>query len=85
MSQLGKRESLPSREWGPVMLLNSHQYTGQSQNVNSAEVENAGLKEASRVQIMKGYGVKSWSLAFLLRGVRNHSIWWGIGIVRSEF
>ena len=75
------------------MLLNIPECTGKSptiknyiaQNVNSAEVENAGLKEASRVQIMKGYGVKSWSLAFLLRGVRNHSIWWGIGIVRSEF
>ena len=75
------------------MLLNILECTGKSPtiknylapNVNSAEVENSGLKEASRVQIMKGYGVKSWSLAFLLRGIRNHSIWWGIGIVRSEF
>lgn len=55
------------------MLLNVPECTGKSptiknyiaQNVSSAEVENSGLKEASRVQIVKGYGVKSRSLAFL--------------------
>ena len=75
------------------MLLNILECTGKSptiknylaQNVNSAELENSGLKEASRVQIMKRYGFKSRNLAFLLRGVKNHSIWRGIGVMRSEF
>lgn len=62
------------------MLLNILECTGKlpttknylTQNVSSVDIEKSWPKEASRVQVMKGYGDKSRSLVFLLRVVRNH-------------